>query len=192
MSTDTALLVIDVQMGFFLAPEPVYQGEQVLAVVKTLIEQARAARSTVIYTQHASSENDSPPAGAIHSEIAPVAGELVIQKNSLDAFQNTDLHDTLQQRGIRQLLLAGFATEYAVDTTCRRAYSLGYDVTLIEDAHSTLPGNPLLAPAQIIAYHMHVLRRFATVAPASALELAPAAAPTTSAPTVVQQSLFDL
>ncbi|NMC12554.1 MAG: hypothetical protein GYA34_06690 [Chloroflexi bacterium] len=43
-----------------------------------------------------------------------------------------------------------------MDTTCRRAYSLGYDVTLIKDAHSTWNTDVLEAP-QIIAHHNQVL-----------------------------------
>ena len=43
-------------------------------------------------------------------------------------------------------------TEYCVDTTCRRAVTLGYDVTLVADAHLTR-NTPILTAAQIIAHH---------------------------------------
>jgi len=50
-------------------------------------------------------------------------------------------------------------TEYCVDTTCRRAISLGYDVTLVSDAHTTVD-NKLLTAAQIIAHHNALLDGF--------------------------------
>jgi len=50
-------------------------------------------------------------------------------------------------------------TEYCVDTTCRRATSLGYDVTLAGDAHLTRDNGVLIA-ANIIAHHNFVLDDF--------------------------------
>jgi nicotinamidase-related amidase len=50
-------------------------------------------------------------------------------------------------------------TEYCVDTTCRRATSLGYDVTLAGDAHLTRD-NEVLTAANIIAHHNSVLNDF--------------------------------
>jgi nicotinamidase-related amidase len=46
-----------------------------------------------------------------------------------------------------------------VDTTCRRATSLGYDVTLASDAHLTRD-NGVLTAANIIAHHNFVLHDF--------------------------------
>jgi len=50
-------------------------------------------------------------------------------------------------------------TEYCVDTTSRRATSLGYDVTLASDAHLTRD-NQVLTAANIIAHHNFVLGGF--------------------------------
>ena len=44
----------------------------------------------------------------------------------------------VQDRG-RNVVMCGIQTEVCVDTTCRRAFSLGYRVTLASDAHSTWP-----------------------------------------------------
>ena len=49
-------------------------------------------------------------------------------------------------------------TEYCIDTTCRRAVSLGYDVTLVADAHTT-HDNDLLPAEKIIAHHNRSLSR---------------------------------
>jgi nicotinamidase-related amidase len=49
-----------------------------------------------------------------------------------------------------------------VDTTCRRAFSLGYKVTLAQDAHSTWKTDHPTA-SQIIEHHNRVLRWFANL-----------------------------
>ena len=80
----------------------------------------------------------------------------MVQKRHPDAFQETTLRELLELRGIRRLVLTGMQTEYCVDTTCRRAYSLGYDVTLVSDAHTTWDTEHLTA-SQIIAHHNDTL-----------------------------------
>jgi len=65
----------------------------------------------------------------------------------------------LKKRGITHLIIAGGITEYGIDTTCRRATSLDYDVTLARDAHLTRD-NGVLTAANIIAHHNSVLDDF--------------------------------
>ena len=61
--------------------------------------------------------------------------------------------------GITHLVVTGMQTEFCVDTTCRRAISLGLDVTLVSDAHTTVDA---AFPAElIIRYHNAVLPRLA-------------------------------
>ena len=62
----------------------------------------------------------------------------------------------LERQEISRIVLAGIQTDYCVDTTCRRAYSLGYDVILVQDGHSTWDTEQLKA-SQIIAHHNEVL-----------------------------------
>ena len=70
-------------------------------------------------------------------------------------------------RGIHKLIIAGIQTEFCVDTTTRRAYSLGYQVTLVQDAHSTWDTENITA-AQIIAHHNLTLGGwFAKLCPAA-------------------------
>jgi nicotinamidase-related amidase len=154
--SDVALLVIDVQMFGFGDDSPVYVGESFLANICDLIARAQAAGVPVVYVQHCGAVGEigepGTPAWEIHPAIAPAEGEPVVQKRHPDAFQETALQAELASRGIKRLVIAGMQTEYCVDTTCRRAYSLGYDVTLVSDAHSTWDTEHLTAP-QIIAHH---------------------------------------
>jgi nicotinamidase-related amidase len=160
MQNHTALVVIDVQLGMFAEQYPVVNGKELLATIRTLIGRARASGIPVIYIQHDGGENDllqpDQPGWVIHPAIAPAVGDLVIRKRHPDAFQETSLQHELEARRLTHLIVAGMQTEYCVDTTCRRAYSLGYAVTLVQDAHGTWDSEHLKA-AQIIAHHNQVL-----------------------------------
>ena len=156
MKPDTALIIIDVQVGMFMEEFPVYRGKELLEKIQGLIGRARAAGVPVIYVQH-DGQGEDPlrpdlPGWPIHPAIAPLDGELVVRKLHPDAFQDTPLQSELERRGIRSLVAAGIQTEFCVDTTCRRAYSLGYKVTLAQDAHSTWD-NKYLKAQQIIDHH---------------------------------------
>ncbi|WP_317259390.1 isochorismatase family protein [Paenibacillus baimaensis] len=59
-------------------------------------------------------------------------------------------------------ILTGIQTELCVDTTCRRARSLGYEITVAKDCHSTWVRGDLRAQ-QIIDHHNILLCWFAKV-----------------------------
>ena len=99
-------------------------------------------------------------AWAIHPSILPLRGEPVIRKKASDSFFETRLAEELQTREISHLMIVGGMTEYCIDTTCRRAVTLGYDVTLAADAHLTRD-TPVLAASQIIEHHNLLLDDFA-------------------------------
>ena len=63
----------------------------------------------------------------------------------------------MEAHGIAHLIVVGCKSEVCVDATCRRATNLGYNVTLVSDAHSTTDNVILTAP-QTIAYHNHILQ----------------------------------
>ncbi|MBI5255045.1 MAG: cysteine hydrolase [Burkholderiales bacterium] len=73
------------------------------------------------------------PGHAIVPALAPVAGELVIDKPGKGAFYATPLQQALQQRGITQLVFMGVTTEVCVQTTMREANDRGYECLLVED-----------------------------------------------------------
>ena len=73
------------------------------------------------------------PGNQIIAELAPVAGEIVIDKPGKGAFYATDLQDQLQKRGITHLVLMGVTTEVCVQSTMREANDRGYDCLLLAD-----------------------------------------------------------
>lgn len=112
------------------------------------------------------------PMWNVHPEIAPHTGDITIEKNHADAFYESNLEAVLRDLGIKRLVITGLQTAYCVDTTCRRAHSLGFDNILVSDGHSTLDSDILKAP-QIIAHHNEVLgSQFATILSASEVTFA--------------------
>lgn len=158
--TDTALVVIDVQVGLM---EEVYQPNEMLATINQLLKQARESDIPVIYVQHDGSPGDSLAVGApgwhIHPAIAPCEGEPIVRKRASDAFHETSLHKELEARGIKHLIVTGAQTNWCVNATASRAIYVGYDVTLVSDAHSTCDSETLSAP-QIIDFYNELLNGY--------------------------------
>ena len=92
------------------------------------------------------------PGTAILDAVAPIAGELVIEKPGKGAFYATNLSAELQRLGTKQLVLAGVTTEVCVQTTMREANDRGFDCLLAEDAtESYFPEFKAAALAMITA-----------------------------------------
>ena len=141
MSSNTALLIVDAQVGMLTDGDAVYQAQELLQRLGTFIDRARSAEVPVLFVQHAGPKNDLIEEGTggwhIHPDIQPRETETVIHKRHPDLFHDTRLQEELEKLGIQKLIVAGIQTEMCVDTTCRRAYSLGYETTLVSDAHGT-------------------------------------------------------
>ena len=73
------------------------------------------------------------PGNQIVPELAPVDGEIVIDKPGKGAFHDTGLHESLQEFGITHLVFMGVTTEVCVQTSMREANDRGYDCLLVED-----------------------------------------------------------
>ena len=162
MGKQTALLIVDVQVGMFESAiiPPVHGGNELLIRIASLISKARAAELPIFFMQHNGGKGHPLEAGTagwtIHPAVAPAERDVVIQKLTSDSFKDTPLQHQLQTLEAGRLIVAGIQTEFCVDTTCRRAFSLGYDVTLVSDAHSTWDTDVLSAD-QIIAHHNKTL-----------------------------------
>ena len=69
----------------------------------------------------------------IVDELAPIPGELVIDKPGKGAFYQTDLDLMLRNRGIETLLVTGVTTEVCVHTTVREANDRGFECLVLAD-----------------------------------------------------------
>ena len=156
----TALLIIDMQVGAaqWKTP-PFYQMNELVGRLKRVIDKAREKGVPVFYAQHhnpAGFATYNSPEWELIPEIRPREGDMIIHKTTPDVFLGTTLHEQLQSLGIERLVISGIQTADCVDTTCRRAFSLGYRVVLLSDGHTTFD-SPVLTAPQIIAHHNYTI-----------------------------------
>jgi len=165
----------------------------IVPTVKRLIEAFRATGRPVIHTRecHRADLSDCPPAkrnrgtpsrrigdtgpmgrlliagepgSQIVAELAPLSGEVVIDKPGKGAFYATPLQDILQTLEVTHLVFAGVTTEVCVQTTMREANDRGYDCLLAEDATESYFPNFKQAALDMIRAQGAIVGWTATVA----------------------------
>ena len=136
----SAVLVIDVQSILF-DPEPQpFESQIVLTKINEVTKLARAKSIPVIFVQHEQPKSviEYESAGwALQSSLITQTGDHFVRKTTPDSFLNTNLQSVLNELDVDSLIVCGYASEFCVDTTIRRAAGLGYPVTLVSDAHTT-------------------------------------------------------
>ncbi|GAD00774.1 cysteine hydrolase family protein [Agarivorans albus] len=151
----SAVLVIDVQSILF-DPEPQpFESQVVLNKINQVTSLARAKSVPVIFIQHehANSVIEYGTEGwALQSSLVTQTGDHFVRKTTPDSFLNTNLEELLKELAVDSLIMCGYASEFCVDTTVRRAAGLGYPVVLVSDAHTT-HDKEHASGAQIRAHH---------------------------------------
>ena len=149
----TALIVVDMQRS--LLEDETWQPDRVVQRVCHLEGAARAAGVPVLYVLDSRVE----PHADLDARLAPRDADKRIVKTACDAFFETTLKADLDAGGIERLVVCGLHTDFCIDTTCRRAASLGYQVVLVEDAHSTFDRDYISAE-KVIEHHNRILSGF--------------------------------
>lgn len=155
-------MVIDMQVGLFGSGRKSHDPEGVVARINQLIRAVRRADGAVVFIQDDGASPDSviakgTPGWAIRSDLNRDPADPVVEKPACDSFLETDLAEVLARLGDRELIMTGCCTEFCVDTTVRSAAGRGYEVTVVEDGHTTAD-KPYLDAAMIIRHHNQVWR----------------------------------
>lgn len=74
---------------------------------------------------------------SIYKEIAPIEGEVVVQKRFNSSFRQTTLQEELSKIKAKSIVLCGMQTEHCIDSTCKVAFEYGYDITIIKGCTTT-------------------------------------------------------
>jgi nicotinamidase-related amidase len=149
---NTALLIIDVQNGV-VAGTP--RRDEVIANINTLIGKARAADVPVVWIQD---EGEGRTPGSEAWELVPelkrLEPEPLVPKTYGDSFEATDLEEILAGHGVGKVVVTGAQSDACVRSTIHGAFTRGYDVTLVGDAHTTedLTSWGAPPPEQVIAH----------------------------------------
>ena len=135
---NSALLVIDAQYAIVEQKDFSIQLEKISA----LIEKFLSKGNEVIFVKHLNFvdkeskfyfENEHSPNLCLDH-----GNNKVFVKSKPNAFSSPDLCKHLQDKGINELVIVGFNTEFCCMFTAIVAEHLGYSVALIEDACGTV------------------------------------------------------
>jgi len=109
-----------------------------LIVINALVGQARAQDVPVIWVQH---NDDGLPRGSAEWDLVPELArddsEPLVHKNYGDSFEATELESLLAEREVGRLIVTGAESDACIRSTLHGAFTRGYDVTLVGDAHTT-------------------------------------------------------
>lgn len=150
--TRTALVVIDVQNGVVTGA---VRRDEVVGHIADLVERARQADVPVVWVQHSGEDLETgSEAWKYVPELVQRDAEALVHKTYGDSFEGTDLETVLAAAGVGRLVVCGAQTDACVRSTIHGAFTRGYDVTLVGDAHTTedLTAWGAPPPEQVIAH----------------------------------------
>ena len=147
----SALLVMDVQVGIV---DRYANDTELVARLRRAIESARRASMRVIYVvvgfrndyaevsannrgfsaiAHTGAYSDGDANRAVHPDIAPQPGDIIVTKKRVSAFAGSDLDMVLRSQQIDHLVISGISTSGVVLSTIRQAADLDFRLTVLTD-----------------------------------------------------------
>jgi nicotinamidase-related amidase len=154
-----ALLIIDAQQELIegkTSEQCVFKKDNLLKNINVVIEKALEMNHLVIFIRDLDVAEGKEIGFGIHQEINVPSSAKIFDKKATNSFYGTPLLNELKANHIEHLVIMGCKTEHCIDTAVRTATVNGFDVTLVEDGHSTTNSQSLLAD-QIIRHHNKIL-----------------------------------
>ena len=139
LSTNTALLVIDVQQGFLDPAWGSRNNPEAEANVARLLAMWRRGHRPIRHVHHSSRSAAGhffrgTPGHRPKPEALPFSSEPIYLKEVNSGFIGTTLEQDLRAQRIDSLVLVGLTTNHCVSTTARMAGNLGFVTFVVQDA----------------------------------------------------------
>jgi nicotinamidase-related amidase len=141
---ETALLLVDIQNDYFPGGKSELEGSVDAALrAGELLALFRRLKLPVVHVQHVSNRPGAtfflPDTNGvrIHESVAPLAGEIVLQKHYPNAFRDKELLVQLGLLHIARLVICGMMTHMCVDATVRAAFDYKFECVVAGDACAT-------------------------------------------------------
>jgi nicotinamidase-related amidase len=154
--SDSAFIIIDAQREYFDCALPAVGMDAAIAETSQLLARARQSGMPIIHVVHSGKGamfNPASPGFEIVAPLRPKTGETVIEKTLENSFAGSQLAETIQRTGRKNLIFAGFMTHNCLSTTARAARDMGYAITIVACATATrdLPdGKGGVIPAAVV------------------------------------------
>ncbi|GAA1865157.1 cysteine hydrolase family protein [Paeniglutamicibacter psychrophenolicus] len=130
----TALVIINMQQGVM---DYCVHPKKVVSRIQDLVSRARDTGTPIYWVQDEREfERHSTP-WRLAAGLEPQDDEHRIFKSYRDAFTGTGLHASLIAEDVGRLVICGAQSDYCLRTAAGRAAAMGYDVTVVRDAHTT-------------------------------------------------------
>ena len=115
-----------------------WESSRVISNIARAVQRAREAGVPVVWIQDESDELPRDSASwQLVPELGPTAADCRVYKRFASSFEETSLEDELRQLGTTHIVLAGAQTNWCIRATAYAALERGYDLTLLQDAHTT-------------------------------------------------------
>lgn len=142
--TNTALLLIDIQNDYFSGGKMELDGsiEACLQAGK-ILSLFREKGMPLVHIRHISKQPGAAfflpgtKGSEIHAGVAPLPGEIVIEKNYPNSFRETPLLEHLRANHVSDLVIVGMMTHMCVEATTRAAFDYSFGCTVVHDACAT-------------------------------------------------------
>lgn len=142
LSQNAVLLLIDLQQAIDHPSWGKRNNPNAEEKIAKLLAAWRKHNMPVIHVKHMSTSTEShyrpnQSGNDFKAAAMPVVGELIIEKQSNNAFIDTNLEKELHNRGINEVVIIGVITNNSVEATARMSGNLNFDTTVVSDATFT-------------------------------------------------------
>ncbi|GAA5226169.1 isochorismatase family protein [Paeniglutamicibacter antarcticus] len=130
----TALVIVNMQQGVM---DYCVHPKKVVSRIQELLVRARDTGTPVYWVQDEREFERHSLAWKLTAGLEQQEDEHRIFKSYRDAFTGTGLHASLIAQDVGRLVICGAQSDYCLRTAAGRAAAMGYDVTVVRDAHTT-------------------------------------------------------